>query len=55
MIIKEIYIIDGELYKEAYDYAELSKAFTSNRHDFHKGGQKNKRLFVGGLYEKHKV
>jgi hypothetical protein len=54
MIIKEVYIIDGELYKEAYDYAELSKAFTSNRHDFHEGGQKNKRqkMFEGKLGEK---
>lgn len=54
MIIKEVYKIDGELYKEAYDYAEQSKAFTSNRHDFHSGGLKNKKqkMFEGKLGEK---
>lgn len=54
MMIKEVYKIDGELYKEAYDYAEQSKAFTSNRHDFHSGGLKNKKqkMFEGKLGEK---
>lgn len=40
--------------EEALIYANLSGAFTSNRHDFHPGGLNNKRLkmFEGKLGEK---
>ncbi len=54
MIIRENYVITGLLYQEALQYAERSKAFTSNRHDFHSGGLENKKkkMFEGKLGEK---
>ena len=54
MIIRPIYKIDGQLYQEALDYAESSKRYTSNRHDFHPGGldNKKKKMFEGKLGEK---
>lgn len=54
MIIRESYVISGDLYQEALEYAELSKDFTSNRHDFHPGGLLNKKIkmFEGKLGEK---
>lgn len=54
MIIRDEYIIDGELDEEARSYAELSKAYTSNRHDFHSGGLANKmqKMYEGKLGEK---
>ena len=46
--------IAQSLIKEAYDYAVKSKAYTSNRHDFHGGGldNKQKKMFEGKLGEK---
>ena len=46
--------IAQSLIKEAYDYAVKSKAYTSNRHDFHGGGLDNKqqKMFEGKLGEK---
>lgn len=40
--------------KEAFDYARRSRAYTSNRHDFHEGGLDNKqqKMFEGKLGEK---
>ena len=54
IILKDEYEIPKELYDEAYDYANKSKRYTSNRHDFHKGGLSNKRqkMFEGKLGEK---
>ena len=54
MILRDEYIIDGTLYQEALDYASASRAFTSNRHDFHPGGlnNKQKKMFEGKLGEK---
>ncbi|GFI24708.1 hypothetical protein IMSAGC011_03512 [Lachnospiraceae bacterium] len=54
MIIRENYKITGSFYQEALQYAEQSKAFTSNRHDFHAGGLENKKkkMFEGKLGEK---
>lgn len=54
MLFRNIYKIDGNLYQEALDYAELSKRYTSNRHDFHLGGldNKKKKMFEGKLGEK---
>ena len=54
MILRKKYVIDGKLYDEALDYAEKSKAYTSNRHDFHSGGlsNKKKKMFEGKLGEK---
>lgn len=54
MIIRENYVITGPLYQEALQYAERSKAFTSNRHDFHAGGLENKKkkMSEGKLGEK---
>ena len=54
LILKDEYLITDELYKEAYDYANKSKSYTSNRHDFHKGGLNNKRqkMLEGKLGEK---
>lgn len=54
MIIREECLIDGELYNEALRYAEDSKKYTSNRHDFHPGGldNKKKKMFEGKLGEK---
>lgn len=54
MILKEQYIITPDLYQEALDYARSSRAYTSNRHDFHAGGLNNKqqKMFEGKLGEK---
>lgn len=54
LILKKEYVITDELYNEAYDYANKSKSYTSNRHDFHKGGLKNKKqkMLEGKLGEK---
>lgn len=54
MIIREFYKIEGQLYDEALKYAESSKRYTSDRHDFHAGGLDNKRkkMFEGKLGEK---
>lgn len=54
MILREEYIITPELYQEALDYAHSSRAYTSNRHDFHAGGLNNKqqKMFEGKLGEK---
>lgn len=54
MIIRNEYIITGELLKEAYEYAQASRAYTSNRHDFHAGGLNNKqqKMYEGKLGEK---
>jgi len=54
MIIRDFYKIEGKLYNEALAYAESSKKYTSNRHDFHAGGLENKKrkMFEGKLGEK---
>ena len=54
MIIRDLYRIEGQLYDEALAYAESSKKYTSNRHDFHSGGLDNKKrkMFEGKLGEK---
>lgn len=54
MILREEYIIEGALYEEAHSYAVRSRAYTSNRHDFHAGGlsNKEKKMFEGKLGEK---
>lgn len=54
MIIRPQYVINDDLYNEAIAYAESSKKYTSNRHDFHAGGFDNKRrkMFEGKLGEK---
>lgn len=54
IILKDEYEIPKDLFDEAYDYANKSKRYTSNRHDFHKGGLSNKRqkMFEGKLGEK---
>lgn len=54
MIVREKYVIAGKLYAEALRYAEKSKAYTSDRHDFHAGGLSNKKrkMFEGKLGEK---
>lgn len=54
MIIRNLYKIEGALYAEAVSYAESSKRYTSNRHDFHPGGldNKKKKMFEGKLGEK---
>ena len=54
LIIREKYVISGDLYNEAVSYAKKSRAFTSNRHDFHPGGlsNKEKKMFEGKLGEK---
>jgi len=53
-MIRDIYTIPDDLYQEALDYARASRAFTSNRHDFHPGGLSNKqqKMFEGKLGEK---
>ena len=53
-MIRDIYVIPDDLYQEALDYARASRAFTSNRHDFHPGGLNNKqqKMFEGKLGEK---
>lgn len=54
MILRDEYIIPSDLYKEAFEYAQSSRAYTSNRHDFHAGGLNNKqqKMFEGKLGEK---
>lgn len=54
MKIRSKYIIENIFIREAVDYAEKSKSYTSNRHDFHEGGLKNKKrkMFEGKLGEK---
>lgn len=54
MIVRDYYKIEGALYAEAASYAERSKAYTSNRHDFHDGGldNKQKKMLEGKLGEK---
>lgn len=54
IVIRPIYKIEEILYQEALDYAENSKRYTSNRHDFHAGGldNKKKKMFEGKLGEK---
>ncbi len=49
-----IIVIDENLVKEAEKYAELSKRYTSNRHDFHEGtlSAKARKMFEGKLGEK---
>lgn len=46
--------IDPILISEAKSYASKSRAFTSNRHDFHEGGlsAKEKKMYQGKLGEK---
>lgn len=46
--------IPEELIQEALDYAVKSRAYTSNRHDFHEGGldAKQHKMFEGKLGEK---
>ena len=48
------YIIEGALYQEALDYARRSRAYTSDRHDFHSGDLDNKqqKMLEGKLGEK---
>ncbi|MBA2877018.1 hypothetical protein HNR63_000045 [Anoxybacillus kamchatkensis] len=54
MILKDIYYLSNQLVNEALEYAELSKRYTSNRHDFHEGGLSNKKqkMYEGKLGEK---
>lgn len=54
MILKANYNIPQSLIQEAHNYAVKSRAFTSNRHDFHNGGLNNKeqKMFEGKLGEK---
>ncbi len=49
------YTIKDDFIEEALSYAKKSRAFTSNRHDFHPGGLDNKqhKMFEGKLGEKH--
>jgi len=46
--------IKKEFIEEALKYAELSKSFTSDTHDFHEGGlnAKQRKMFEGKLGEK---
>ena len=54
MILRDEYIITPEFYQEALKYAQSSRSYTSNRHDFHTGGLNNKqqKMFEGKLGEK---
>ena len=54
MVLYNEYHITSELIEEAYNYAVLSRSYTSNRHDFHPGGlnNKQKKMFEGKLGEK---
>lgn len=54
MILRDEYIITPEFYQEALKYAQSSRSYTSNRHDFHAGGLNNKqqKMFEGKLGEK---
>lgn len=53
-MIEKTYLIDGDLLMEAISYADSSKSYTSDRHDFHAGGLDNKKqkMFEGKLGEK---
>lgn len=53
-LVQRVYIIPQTLINEALEYAELSKYYTSNKHDFHAGGldNKKKKMFEGKLGEK---
>jgi len=46
--------IPQEYIQEALEYAVMSRAYTSNRHDFHEGGleAKQRKMFEGKLGEK---
>lgn len=46
--------IRAEFIQEAFNYAQASRAYTSNRHDFHEGGLDNKqqKMYEGKLGEK---
>lgn len=52
--VRQKYIIPQKFINEALEYAELSKSYTSDRHDFHDGGLNNKKIkmFEGKLGEK---
>lgn len=52
--IQKEYVIPKSFVYDALEYAELSKSYTSNTHDFHKGGLNNKKqkMFEGKLGEK---
>lgn len=54
MVLYNEYQITNGLIEEAYNYAVLSRSYTSNRHDFHAGGLNNKqrKMFEGKLGEK---
>lgn len=54
LLIRDLYSIPEHLVKEALDYSQASKAYTSDRHDFHPGGLsgKQKKMFEGKLGEK---
>ena len=54
MILHSAYLIPPALCREAADYAESSKAYTSNRHDFHPDGveSKKQKMLQGKLGEK---
>lgn len=47
-------IIPDDFVLEALSYSEISREFTSNRHDFHEGGlsAKQRKMFEGKLGEK---
>lgn len=53
-LVQTEYKIPQIFIDEALEYAELSKSYTSNRHDFHPGGLNNKKakMFEGKLGEK---
>ncbi len=53
MILQEIYTIPENLIQEAREYAFASRAFTSDRHDFHEGGldAKERKMLEGKLGE----
>ena len=53
-LVQNEYIIPQSLINEALEYAELSKRYTSDKHDFHAGGLDNKKMkmFEGKLGEK---
>jgi hypothetical protein len=52
--MKALIKIPAEYIQEALDYAMKSKAYTSNRHDFHEEGleAKQRKMFEGKLGEK---
>lgn len=54
METNKIIKITPELINEALSYATKSRAYTSNRHDFHEGGldAKQRKMFEGKLGEK---